>query len=143
MDRPVHPSRRDFLLMAPFAALGAASAEAAPDPRGLLGARPQTAATARPAGSRPVWDLTTEPVEKIRVGIIGLNRGRAHVNSCVALPWVEVKALCDIKEDVTRAQAEVVRKKTGKSPDLYTGSEDVWEKMVARDDIDVVYVATP
>ena len=81
--------------MAPFAALGAASAEAAPDPRRLFAERAPSTWPARPAGSRPVWDLTTEPTEKVRVGIIGLNRGRAHVNSCVSLPWVEVKALCD------------------------------------------------
>lgn len=146
MDRPVHASRRDFLKLAPFAALGTASLGAAPDPRALLKdgrQREDSSFPARPAGSRPVWDLTTEPMEKVRVGIIGLNRGRAHVNSCVALPWVEVRALCDIKDDVARAQAEVVRKKTGKTPDVHSGDENAWEKLVARDDIDVVYVATP
>ncbi|MFM2132422.1 MAG: hypothetical protein RL646_1625, partial [Verrucomicrobiota bacterium] len=74
MDRPVHASRRDFLKLAPFAALGTASLGAAPDPRALLKdgrQREDSSFPARPAGSRPVWDLTTEPMEKVRVGIIG------------------------------------------------------------------------
>ena len=150
MDPLESGNRRDFLKLGALAGLGFGlsaipSAEAKPDPAQVMrrAAADIGATRARPAGNKPVWDLTTKPQEKIRVGIIGLNRGRAHVASCVATPFVEVVAVCDILDERAKAQAEVVRKKTGKMPAIYSGDENAWEKMVARDDIDVVYVATP
>ena len=150
MDPLETGNRRDFLKLGALAGLGFGlgaipSAEAKPDPAQVMrrAAADIGATRPRPAGSKPVWDLTTKAMEKIRVGIIGLNRGRAHVASCVATPFVEVVAVCDILDERAKAQAEVVRKKTGQMPAIYSGDENAWEKMVARDDIDVVYVATP
>jgi hypothetical protein len=117
MSRPDHTHRRDFLKLSALAGLGlGALAEAKPDPAQLKhrSAADMGTPRPRPAGNKPVWDLRTKPQEKIRVGIIGLNRGRAHVASCVATPFVEVVALCDILEERAQAQAEVVRKKTGR-----------------------------
>ena len=121
------------------------TAEAKPDPAALTHrpAAEMGRLRPRPAGHKPVWDLATKPTEKVRVAIIGLNRGSAHVASAAATPFAEVVAVCDILDDRAKAQAEVVRKKTGKAPLVYSGDENVWEQMVARDDIDVVYVATP
>lgn len=150
MSHPTPGNRRQFLKLSALAGLGAGlqavpSAEGKPDPAlfphrrademGML--RP------RPAGNKPVWALQTKPLEKVRVAVIGLNRGRAHVNSAAATPFAEVVAVCDILDDRAQAQAAVVFQKTGKKPVVYSGDENVWEKMVARDDIDVVYVATP
>jgi len=148
---PLEPgNRRDFLKLGVLAGLGFGlsaipSAEAKPDPSQLKhrAAADIGAIRPRPAGNKPVWNLTTKPQEKIRVGIIGLNRGRTHVISAAATPFAEVVAVCDILDDRAKEQAEVVRKQTGKTPIIYSGDENVWEKMVARDDIDVVYVATP
>ena len=39
--------------------------------------------------------------------------------------------------------AEACVKQRGRRPAVYSGAEDIWEKMVERDDIDVVYIATP
>ncbi len=149
MSQPEH-DRREFLKRSAWAGLSLGlgalpTAEAKPDPATLTH---RTAAEMgrmrpRPAGHKPVWDLSTKPTEKVRVAIIGLNRGSAHVASAAATPFAEVVAVCDILDDRAKAQAEVVRKKTGKAPLVYSGDENVWEKMVARDDIDVVYVATP
>jgi hypothetical protein len=143
-------NRRDFLKLSALAGLGLGlggipSAEAKPDPSQLKhrAAADFGASRPRPNGNKPVWDLTTKPQEKIRVGVIGLNRGRAHVSSAAATPFAEVVAVCDILDDRAKEQAEVVSKKTGKTPAIYSGDENVWEKMVARDDIDVVYIATP
>ncbi len=97
----------------------------------------------RPVGQKPVHDLTTEPKERIRVGFIGLNRGFTHVNACLNLEFAEVVALCDIREDRTKRAADACVAKNGKQPAIYNGSEHVWEQMVDRDDIDVVYIATP
>jgi len=150
MDPLEHGTRRDFLKLGALAGLGyglsaVPSAEAKPDPAQLKhrAAADMGVTRPRPAGHKPVWDLTTKPQEKVRVGIIGLNRGSAHVASVAATPFAEVVAVCDILDDRAKAQAEAVRKKTGKTPAIYSGDENVWEKMVARDDLDVIYVATP
>jgi hypothetical protein len=148
---PSEPTnRRDFLRIGALAGLGlglgaAPSAEAGPDPRSLrlLDAREISVTRPRPAGHKPVWDLTTKPTEKVRCGFIGLNRGRGHVNSAANIPFAEVVAVCDIVGQRAKSAAESVRKKTGKEPATYSGDERAWEQLVAREDIDVVYVSTP
>lgn len=99
--------------------------------------------TPRPVGQNPVHQLTTAPLERVRVGVIGLHRGLSHVRAALGIEFAEVVAVCDVREDRTNAAAELCVKSRGKRPAVYSGSEQVWEKLVDRDDIDVVYVATP
>ena len=102
MDPLEHGTRRDFLKLGALAGLGYGlraipSADAKPDPAQLKhrAAADMGTPRPRPAGHKPVWDLTTKPQEKVRVGIIGLNRGSAHVASVAATPFAEVVAVCD------------------------------------------------
>jgi hypothetical protein len=106
-------------------------------PAGLGATRP------RPAGQKPVHDLTTRPLQKVRVAHIGLSRGMTHVNDSAGIEFAEVVAVCDIRADRAKNAADSVEKKTGKRPEIYAGDENIWEKMVERDDLDVVYVSTP
>jgi hypothetical protein len=55
---------------------------------------------------------------------------------------VEIKALCDIRPE----RIDFVKKQLAGSihqPFCYTGTEDGWKKLCERDDIDLVYIATP
>jgi hypothetical protein len=97
----------------------------------------------RPAGQKPVINLTTKPLERVRVAVIGLHRGMTHVTSCLGIEFAEVVAVCDIVDDRAKAAADLCEKKSGKRPVIYSGNEHIWEQMVARDDIDAVYIATP
>ena len=97
----------------------------------------------RPAGQKPVHDLTTKPLERVRVAVIGLHRGLTHVGSCLGIEFAEVVAVCDIVDDRAKVAADLCEKRSGKRPVIYSGNEHVWEQMVARDDIDAVYIATP
>jgi hypothetical protein len=65
------------------------------------------------------------------------------VVNCSAIEFAEVVAVCDIVDDRAKAAADHCEKKTGKRPAVYSGNEHIWEQMVARDDIDAVYIATP
>lgn len=152
---PSHPSRRDFLKASLLAGVGAsvtgatggcASQPAAADsPQygpGILssnysGTRP------RPAGQKPVHDLTTTPLDRVRVAVIGLHRGMTHVQNCAGIEFAEVVAVCDIHDDRAQNAADYCEKKTGRRPAVYSGSDTIWEKMVARNDLDAVYIATP
>ncbi|MGA2246178.1 MAG: Gfo/Idh/MocA family oxidoreductase [Verrucomicrobiota bacterium] len=147
-------SRRDFLKASMLAGLGASLANltggCASAPAGIVAATQAGVLSAdyastrpRPAGQKPVHDLTTEPRERVRVAVIGLHRGRTHVTACANLESAEVVAVCDIVDDRAKGAADAVEKKTGKRPASYSGNENIWEQMVARDDIDAVYIATP
>jgi hypothetical protein len=141
-------SRRTFLKTTAiagagaFAALPSIAAPAAPAAGGKalpdLGRVPP-----RPAGNKPVHALTTKPQARIRVAVIGLRRGLTHVNNCLNIDWVDIVAVCDIIDDRARKAADACEKKRGKRPAIYSGNENIWEKLVDRDDLDAVYIATP
>ncbi|MDO6429340.1 Gfo/Idh/MocA family oxidoreductase [Flavitalea sp. BT771] len=82
-------------------------------------------------------------IETVRIGFIGLgNRGSEAVPRIIHIEGVDVRALCDIKDaQVQLAKNELIG--TSHNPALYSGSEDEWRKLCERDDIDVVYIATP
>lgn len=82
-------------------------------------------------------------LETVRVGFIGLgSRGPGHVSNVSLLEGVEIKALCDLlPEEVEKTQKRI--ESSGFKPDQYSGSPDAWKKMCDRDDIDLVYIATP
>jgi len=150
-------SRRDFLKASALAGLGAsavnlstndalakdAATEPVTLPSGIVIKGDIGVTRPRPAGQKPVHDLTTPPLEKVRVGVIGLNRGMSHVEACLKIEFCEVVAVCDLREDRAKHAASECAKTGAKSPAIYSGSENIWEKMVERDDLDVVYIATP
>ena len=82
--------------------------------------------------------------ETVRLGIIGVGgRGTSLLRDLLAIDHVEVRAVCDIvKEKALKAQARV-EKAGQKSPTLYTKNDRDFENLCARDDLDLVYIATP
>jgi predicted dehydrogenase len=141
-------SRRKFLKTSALAGMGASVArvfavEPVPPSSGGLSHGNISRTRRRPSGQKPVHDLTTEPLERVRVAVIGLHRGLTHVSSCLGIEFAEVVAVCDIVDDRAKVAADMCEKKSGKRPAIYSGNEHVWEQMVARDDIDAVYIATP
>jgi hypothetical protein len=147
-------SRRDFLKASMLAGLGASVVGAAggcaaeksamilPTGPGVL-SQDFSSTRPRPAGQKPVNTLTTPPLEKVRVAVIGLSRGMSHVHNCLGIEFAEIVAVCDLRDDRAQNAAAAVEKKYGKRPAVYSGTESIWEQMVARDDIDAVYIATP
>lgn len=97
----------------------------------------------RPAGQRPVHQLTTPPQDQVRVGIIGLSRGMEHVECCLRIDFADVVAVCDLRPERARDAADRCERQRGRRPEVYSGTETIWETMMERDDLDVVYVATP
>ncbi len=82
------------------------------------------------------------PLETVRVGVIGLGRGLTHVNALSRIEGVEITALCDLQSaKVDNAIGQIAE--TPHNPDRYRGDEDAWKEMCDRDDINIVYIATP
>lgn len=82
-------------------------------------------------------------LDTVRIGFIGLgNRGPAAVARLIHIDGVSIKGLCDLRPEklglVTKKLAN-----TSHKPVLYGKTEDDWKKLCERDDIDLIYIATP
>ena len=141
-------SRREFLKSSALAGI-AVSMTGAVGGCASRAAQPASVSSAagnplpRPAGQKAVHDLTTRSLEKVRAGFIGLNRGMIHVQSCLKLDFADVVAVCDLRDDRAQRASDLCAQARGRRPEVYSGSEHVWEKLVERDDLDVVYISTP
>ncbi len=83
------------------------------------------------------------PINKVRIGFIGTGgRGTDLVFRISYIDGIEIKALCDLLPERAKAAKEKI-KLSGYSPDIYAGDEEVWMKMCKREDIDLIYIATP
>ncbi|CAM4026888.1 Gfo/Idh/MocA family oxidoreductase [Kibdelosporangium persicum] len=93
---------------------------------------------------RSMIGVPFERHDTVRVAIIGLgNRGGGMIGSFLAVPGVKVTALCDVNADAAARAAKAVTDAGQPAPALYTKGEHDYENMLRRDDIDLVYVATP
>ena len=82
-------------------------------------------------------------METVRVGIIGLGmRGPGAVQRMSHLEGVDIRALCDIRQEQV-AEAQKLLINTPHKPLTYSGSEEAWKELCEREDIDLVYIATP
>jgi hypothetical protein len=94
-----------------------------------------------------VLGLTTEPINKVRVGIIGMgNRGSVLIQM---FKWLiennhaEVVALSDLQEEKVNKNNEYLKTIQKAEATLYSGNENEWKKVAERDDIDLLIIATP
>jgi predicted dehydrogenase len=102
--------------------------------------------TAKPTKGSMIG-FKTDPIEKVRIGIIGLgNRGRGLLEMLqynIENQTAEVLALSDLRpEKVSRAKEKLSQWQKSE-PQLYHGAEDEWKNLVRQDNIDLVLVTTP
>jgi len=84
-----------------------------------------------------------DPIPTVHIGFVGLgNRGPGAVKRMSYLDGVEIKALCDVRPERTQAAAKLLDG-TKHTPELYSDGPEDWKNMCQRDDIDLIYIATP
>lgn len=132
-DAPL--TRRDLLKAAGLA--GAA-----------LAARPGVGATLppppRPVGATSMLGVPFTPHRTVRLGIVGTGlRGRSVLREFLAVDGVEIVALCDNVPEKAERAARMVTDAGRARPALYTSGDTAFEQLVQRDDLDIVYTATP
>lgn len=94
--------------------------------------------------TKNVVGLACEPLDKVRIGFIGLGmRGPDAVSRMMKIEGVEIKALCDLIPERVKSVQELVKKEGRPEALEFSGSEDAWMKMCERDDIDLIYSCTP
>jgi len=82
-------------------------------------------------------------LDVVRIGFIGVGaRGIGAVVRMSMIEGVEIKAICDKLPKAVKKTVEAIKGK-GHNPDIYSDSEEIWKKVCERDDIDLIYTATP
>jgi predicted dehydrogenase len=141
-------SRRDLLKSAVATGAGLAAASAlTPFPaiaEGIDAATAPDAAPIRAAAAKSMKGVPFERHETVRLGIVGTGlRGRSVLSELLAIDNVKVVAVADVVADKTQRAVKMCTDAGQAAPEVYTSGERDYEKLVARDDIDFVYTATP
>ena len=93
-------------------------------------------------GQQDMLGYAAEPLPTVRVGFIGLGmRGVSAVDRFTHIEGVEIKALCDLREECVKASQRILESKGWPAAVEYVG-EDSWKALCDRDDIDLVYIVT-
>ncbi len=79
-----------------------------------------------------------------RIGVIGTGGRGTYLLTLLLSAGVDVPALCDIDERHLRGAIDLVAKaRTARAPTGYSKGPQDYRRMLARDDLDAVVVATP
>jgi predicted dehydrogenase len=96
------------------------------------------AATGLPLAGQP------KPISNVRIGFIGVGgRGSGHVRDLLLIPNVQLKAICDIVPSKVERIQNMVEKAGQPRPEAYSRGEQDYKRLCARNDLDMVYIATP
>ena len=103
------------------------------------------AAEGTPSSAATMMGVRFEPRPVARIAIVGTGlRGRSVLHELLGVGDVRITALCDIVPDkVERAKAMMKTAGHDYEPAVYTNGERDFERLCERDDIDLVYTATP
>jgi predicted dehydrogenase len=110
-----------------------------------LGLAPKAHAAGAPvAAGQGVVGLRFEPRAVVRVGLVGCGgRGQSLLRDLLGIERVEIKALCDVVPDRIAEAEAMIAKKGRPAPATFAKGDHDFENLCRRDDLDVVYVATP
>jgi predicted dehydrogenase len=109
---------------------------------GRTGAEEREARTA--ARGAALLDFKVAPIDPVRIGYVGVGgMGSAHVRNLLRIEGVQIRAVCDIvPEKVERVQQWVVEAGQEK-PEGYSRGPTDFRRLCERNDLDLIYNATP
>ena len=88
--------------------------------------------------------LRAPKLDTVRLAFIGVGaRGSGHVEQCLLLEGVEIKAICDDYSPAAMRSVKACVDKGRSAPSAYTDGPEDFKRMLDRDDIDAVIIATP
>ena len=129
-------NRRDFLKQSSTVGLGMALGSMAVSKYGCV-QQPQLR-------TEPIEHLVTRPIETVRVGYVGIgNQGSGHLSNLLRIEGVEIKAVCDIREERVLWGQEQCEEATKPKPTGYSKGPEDFKRMCDTEDLDLVYNATP
>ena len=123
--------RRDFLKLG--ATVGA----------GLLLGQAALAKGATPAGAAQPR-IEAPKCDPVRIGYVGVGgQGTSHVKNLLQIEGAQIKAVCDIVEEHAKRAQDLVEQAGQPRPEAYTKGKTDFQRLCERDDLDLVYTATP
>ena len=97
----------------------------------------------RPADQISMIGFAADPIETVRVGFVGLGmRGPSAVGRFLHIDGIEITALCDLYPDKVEGVQKMLERNGFPAAAGYSG-QDGWKELCDREDIDLVYLATP
>ena len=96
------------------------------------------------AGPAALKQASGQSLRPVRVGFVGVgDRGSYHLDVCLGIDNVEVKALCDIDPTYLHRAKRWVEETGKPTPELYSRGKTDFLRLCERDDLDLVVTATP
>lgn len=97
----------------------------------------------RPAGQESVLGLRTEPLETVRIGIVGLGmRGGSAVERLTYVPDCQITAICDIEEDRVEQSLDRLAARGVADVRTFGGEAESWRGLCESPEVDLVYICT-
>jgi predicted dehydrogenase len=88
--------------------------------------------------------LRAEAIDRVRVGLIGSgDRGTQHLRLLCILDHVDVKAIADPYPPAAKRGRKICTEAGLAPPGLYTQGDHDYRRMLEREDLDAVIIATP
>jgi hypothetical protein len=91
------------------------------------------------------WGMSGKSsADKLRVGMLGVGlRGQNHLDLLLRRNDVDVVAICDIQDRMLTLAKGIITKSNKKMPEIYTGSDYAYRKLLERKDLDAIVISTP
>ncbi|MGZ8557627.1 MAG: Gfo/Idh/MocA family protein [Chitinophagaceae bacterium] len=81
---------------------------------------------------------------KVKVAMIGVGlRGQNHLDLLLRRDDVELVAICDIDDRMLTTSKEIITKAGKKMPQIFTGDNYAWKKMLEIKGLDAIVISTP
>jgi predicted dehydrogenase len=86
----------------------------------------------------------SKPDGKVNIAFIGVGgRGRGHLKNVCQYEDVDISTICDIDPEALTKTQTILKEHNRKEAAVYTGDDYAFMKMLDREDIDGVIIATP
>jgi hypothetical protein len=127
-------SRREFLRLGTMGVVAGVAASAVLP---LHGEAPKS--SAKSVMNMPYTAVPDGP----RIGMIGVGGRGTNLLGNLLGANAKILAVCDIDSSHADRAKGLIEKSGQKAPELYTAGDHAYESLVARDDLDLVIIATP
>jgi predicted dehydrogenase len=90
------------------------------------------------------WSYPNRKMDVVRIGMIGVGgMGTFHVENFIKIPGCEIVAVCDVVGARVERALNMIAEAGFKKPHGYSDGEFDYINLCKRDDLDLVFIATP
>ena len=96
------------------------------------------------AAAQTAKGFAAAPMAKVRIGFVGVGgQGGGHVNNFLKIPGCQITAVCDVREERTGWATKQITAAGHPAPTAYTNGPRDFERLCEKEDLDLVFNATP